>query len=148
MNMTSGEDPHRYDDILHLTRPRSFKHPPMAAADRAAQFGAFAALTGHEEAIEETARLTEEFVELGEEEKKDLDDKIKYIQRMLPENVEAQITHFIPDERKEGGRYVCRNYVIRKIDDYFGKIFTQEDVTIYYRYLSRIVIDGYNPQDL
>ena len=59
----------KYDDIIHLPRPVSRKHPPMAMADRAAQFSPFAALTGHGEAVKETARLTGMRVELDEYEK-------------------------------------------------------------------------------
>ncbi len=54
------KDPHRYDDIIQLKRPVSRKHPPMPVADRAAQFAPFAALTGHGQAIRDTARRAEE----------------------------------------------------------------------------------------
>ena len=59
----------KYSDIIHLPHPISEKHPRMPMLDRAAQFSPFAALTGYEEAIYETGRLTEEKTELGEEEK-------------------------------------------------------------------------------
>ena len=45
---------HKYDDIINLPHHVSKKHPQMSLLDRAAQFSPFAALTGHEEAIEET----------------------------------------------------------------------------------------------
>ncbi len=54
------KETHDYDDILHLPRPVSKKHPPMSMVDRAAQFSPFAALTGYEDAIQDTARLTEQ----------------------------------------------------------------------------------------
>ena len=53
-------DEHRYDDIIDLPHHTSKKHPRMPLLDRAAQFAPFAALTGHEAAIKETARLTED----------------------------------------------------------------------------------------
>ena len=55
-----------YDDIIHLPHHRSKNRPPMSMHDRAAQFAPFAALTGHDAAIRETARRTEEWTELTE----------------------------------------------------------------------------------
>ena len=63
--MTESEE--KYGDILNLPHHRSKVHPQMSIYDRAAQFSPFAALTGHEAAIKETARLTEEQVELDED---------------------------------------------------------------------------------
>lgn len=53
----------RYDDILFLPHPTSKKHPRMSAQERAAQFSPFAALSGYEDAVRETARLAEERME-------------------------------------------------------------------------------------
>ena len=64
---------HKYDDIIDLPHHVSPRHPQMPLSDRAAQFSPFAALTGHEAAIRETARLTDTFVELGEERKQELE---------------------------------------------------------------------------
>ena len=57
------KEEHKYDDIIHLSRPVSAKHPPMVAIDRAAQFSPFAALTGYEKALEETKELSIDRVE-------------------------------------------------------------------------------------
>ena len=59
----------RYDDIRHLTRPQYPEFPPMPLSDRAVQFSPFAALTGYEDAVEETVRLTESRFEMTEEKK-------------------------------------------------------------------------------
>jgi hypothetical protein len=61
MNASSGDE-HRYDDILYLPHHVSPTRPRMPRSDRAAQFAPFAALTGYETIIEETARLAEEEV--------------------------------------------------------------------------------------
>lgn len=60
---TQGEH-HKYDDIIDLPHHVSARHPRMALLDRAAQFSPFAALTGHDAAIRETARLAESRMEM------------------------------------------------------------------------------------
>lgn len=49
------KDVHKYDDMMEMPHHRSAGRPHMSLQDRAAQFAPFAALTGYEEAIEETA---------------------------------------------------------------------------------------------
>ena len=65
-----------YEDIMHLPHPISQKHPQMSMHARAAQFGSFAALHGHEEAIAETGRLTDQKIELDGDEREKLDQKL------------------------------------------------------------------------
>ena len=83
-----------YDDIINLKRPVS-KHPKMSLYQRSAQFAPFAALTGYEGQVKETARLTDKKIELDEEVKVMLDMKIQVIQEMLSNNPELEITYFI-----------------------------------------------------
>lgn len=59
-----------YNDIINLPHHVSSKRPQMPMIDRAAQFSPFAALTGYDDAISETGRLTDEKIDLSEEEKK------------------------------------------------------------------------------
>ena len=105
----------RYDDIIGLEHPVSRKHKPMAVANRAAQFAPFAALTGYDDAIDEAARLTERKREIGDCERLELDIKL----RILLENVKSRpwvrITHFVQDERKEGGRYIVSEGKLKKL---------------------------------
>lgn len=56
----------KYDDIINLPHHVSKRHPQMPLLNRAAQFAPFAALTGYQESIEETARLVEEKIEREE----------------------------------------------------------------------------------
>ena len=111
-------DDHRYDDMLHTPRHVSTVHRPMTQADRAAQFSPFAALTGYDAAIAETARLTDTFAELSEDAKAVLNEKFL----MLMENISAQpeitVTYFREDERKSGGAYQTVTDSLRKIDTY------------------------------
>lgn len=106
----------QYDDILYLPHPVSAAHPPMPVAERAAQFSPFAALTGYEDAIEETERMTQERPELTEEEKAALDEKLRALLADAGGPPQAKITLFVPDERKEGGAYVTYTGTVRKVD--------------------------------
>ena len=108
----------KYDDIINLPHPTSQKRPRMSVQDRAAQFSLFAALTGYDAAIRETARLTEERIELNEYEQAVLDQRITLLQEHLKDLPEVTITYFQPDERKEGGKYRSLTGVVKKIDPY------------------------------
>lgn len=102
-----------YDDIINLPHPTSATHPRMSMIDRAAQFSPFAALAGHGAAIEETARLTDQRVELTEDEKAVLDEKLRLL---LETGGEGTFISFLPDERKDGGIYVTTVGTVKKID--------------------------------
>ncbi|WFA08040.1 hypothetical protein [Tissierella sp. Yu-01] len=107
-----------YDDIIHLPNHVSTKRPHMAAINRAAQFSPFAALTGHDAAIKETARRTDERVELDEYMRETLNQKLQIIADQLKEHPEITITYFQPDDKKDGGAYVTATGIAKKIDEY------------------------------
>lgn len=111
---------HKYDDIIHLPHHVSAVHPPMPVNERAAQFSPFAALTGYEAAIRETARLTEGKILLDEYEKEALNDRLLMIEAVEGNRPEVTILYFRPDERKEGGAYVSASGFVKKIDRYKG----------------------------
>ena len=115
----------KYDDIIDLPHHVSTKHPQMSMMERAAQFSPFAALTGHEDAIEETARVTVERIVLDEQAKENISLNL---QRMLEGNVEGIITYFIPDTRKDGGRYATLTGCAIKIDE-VKNLLTMKDGT-------------------
>lgn len=106
----------KYDDIIDLPRPKS-AHEPMPMGDRAAQFSPFAALTGYEDAIDETARLTDARVELGESAVEELERKLTDLAAHISERPEISVTYFVPDARKEGGAYVTRTGKLKRIDE-------------------------------
>ena len=108
-----------YDDIINLPHPTSARHPRMPIADRAAIFSPFAALVGHGAAIEETARLTDQRIELTEEEKALLDEKLRLL---VETGGVGAFTWFLPDERKDGGAYVTNLGTVKKIDPLEGRI--------------------------
>ena len=106
----------KYDDIINLPHHVSKKHSQMPIADRAAQFAPFAALTGYEEQVKETARLTEKKIEIDDGLKEILGNKLIYIQENLNIKSELIFTYFILDSRKSGGRYVEKKGIVKKID--------------------------------
>ena len=108
----------KYDDIINLPHHTSPKRPRMSMIDRAAQFSPFAALTGYDAAVKETARLTDRRIELDEYSKAALDERLQLIQEHLKEYPEVTITYFQPDERKDGGAYLSVTGSVKKIDTY------------------------------
>ena len=116
--MSNSTNTHKYDDIINLPHHTSPTKPRMAMIDRAAQFSPFAALTGYDAAVKETARLTENRIELDEYEKSALNDRLQIVQERLSDTPEISITYFVPDERKSGGVYCKETGVIKKIDYY------------------------------
>lgn len=119
LGMTAAE---KYADIIDLPHPVSKKRPQMPLYDRAAQFSPFAALTGHGAAIQETARWTEQERELDEEIKRRLDEKLQLLVTQLSSHPTASITYFVPDEKKQGGAYITRRDIVKKIDFYKREI--------------------------
>ena len=98
----------------------------MSMLDRAAQFSPFAALTGYDAAVKETARLTDRRIELDEYSKVALDERLRMIYDHIKENPEITITYFQPDERKAGGAYLSVTGSIKKIDNYERCVIMQD----------------------
>lgn len=119
-----------YDDIINLPHHVSRKHPQMSIHDRAAQFAPFAALTGHGEAIAETARLTDRKIELDDYEKMKLDEKLLILQEHIMEMPEISVTYFCPDEKKEGGKYVTVTKALRKINEMERTLLMEDGMQI------------------
>ena len=109
---------HKYDDILNMPHHVSSTRPHMSMHDRAAQFSPFAALVGYDDAVKETARLTDEKQELTADKIADLNQKIAFLTEHADERPEITIEYFIPDEKKAGGMYVTLSGNFRRIDEY------------------------------
>ncbi len=118
-----------YDDIIHLPHHVSTRHPQMSLYSRAAQFAPFAAMTGHDDAIEETARLTDTQRELTQGERDVLNRKMSYLLHTDSSPV-VEITYFQPDKRKAGGAYRTVSGTIKKVDDIGGKIVLTDGTAI------------------
>ena len=118
----------KYDDILHLPHPTSAKHPRMPVSERAAIFSPFAALSGHAGAIAETARLTDQRIDLDEDTRAELDRRQAVLLEHIAEQPEVTVTWFQPDERKDGGAYVTVTGRLKRIDP-VERVMTLQDGT-------------------
>ena len=128
-----------YDDIINLSHHVSKKHPPMSKEIRAAQFAPFAALTGYDDQVKETARLTNERKELAEGLKLVINEKIKKIQAEINLKPEIEVTYFIPDLKKQGGKYVTVKGNVKKVDEYKQLIIFEDKREIQVQEIIEIV---------
>lgn len=115
-------DINKYDDIINLEHHVSKVHKQMSLENRSAQFAPFAALTGYEDEVKETARITEDRIELDEEQKIIINEKLNIIESQIATNPEISITYFVPDTKKEGGSYQTKTEKVKKIDNYNNEI--------------------------
>lgn len=108
----------KYENIINKPHHVSKVHPQISLYARSAQFAPFAALTGYEDAVKETARETQEELEIDDELKSILDAKLQMLIEIKESNPEISITYFVKDEKKSGGKYVTITGIIKKIDLY------------------------------
>jgi hypothetical protein len=94
-----------YDDIINLPHHVSSNHAPMSLDQRAAQFAPFAALTGYDEEIEETARFVDEKLPLDDDRLDKLNKGLQYLDEHQSEKPLVTVTHFVADKQKSGGTY-------------------------------------------
>lgn len=127
-----------YEDILYLPHHVSKKRAPMSMIDRAAQFAPFAALTGHDALIRETARLTDRPMELTESARAELDGML----RSLREGMTVLVTCFVPDQRKEGGAYVQRSGTVRKVDAYGQSLIFTDGTDVPFQFIAELEVIG------
>lgn len=124
------KDNQTYADILYLPHHVSKTRPQMPMSDRAAQFSPFAALTGYDDAIQETGRLTEQKIELDDEALQELNERFNILQEHLCEQPEVRFTYFKLDARKDGGAYLTVSGVVRKIKLYEREILLHDGTII------------------
>jgi hypothetical protein len=111
-----------YADIIHLPHHVSRTRPQMHIVDRAAQFAPFAAVVGHEHAVKEAARTTDQRKELDEMEKSMIDDQLREIEVQLPNRFDVKVSYFEPDEFKDGGNYIVKVGKVKKFDRYLREV--------------------------
>ena len=116
----------KYDDIINLPHHTSTKHPRMTRTARAAQFAPFAALTGLDDEMEETARLTDKKITLDEEQKQVINRELLFIKNNPQRDIPVIITFFKSDGRKDGGAYIEKEVRIKKIDEINRKLILSD----------------------
>ena len=121
---------HLYDDIINMPNHVSDRHPQMPMIDRAAQFSPFAALTGYDAAIVETARLTEEKRELSEDQKQVINEKLRQLQSRLKTNPVTTVVYYQADRLKTGGSYEAITGTAKKVDGYLGVLEMSNGIVI------------------
>lgn len=131
-------DEHKYDDIINLEHHVSTKHSKMSLENRSAQFAPFSALTGYEEAVTEEARITESRIDIDEEAKIEVNEKLNYIIKHLDKNIIVSVTYFEKDKKKQGGSYKTIKGIIKKIDDFRKTIEMQTGEIIKIEELKKI----------
>ena len=120
------KETHKYDDIIHLPHHTSPRRAGMSMTDRAAQFSPFSALTGYEDVIGETGRLTDPATELTESSEQELNEKIKILAEHCAVRPTITVTFFAPDPRKNGGSYVTVTGRLKRVDVY-GQVLRLTD---------------------
>ena len=129
-SMINRKEMYKYQDMIDLPHHVSRTHPPMPIQDRAAQFAPFAALSGHYEAVRETARLTEVRTELDEGIREELNRELRRIQEQIGSGDAVSFTYFVPDPKKSGGAYVTVTGCVKKIKEYERAILLEDGTEI------------------
>ena len=137
----------RYEDMLDLPRPVSKNRKHMSNADRAAQFSPFSALTGYEELIEETGRLTEERRELSEAEQEALDRRLCILQEVQNEGTAVSVVFFEEDEYKEGGHYTVYTGILKQVNTEEQYLKMADGKRIRFMDLQQIESDVFEEED-
>ena len=119
-----------YEDIINLERPKS-NHSHLSVESRAAQFAPFAALVGYDSAIKETARITDKRIEIDDELKVIISNKLNYLNDHIKDNNKVIITYFIKDEKKSGVNYIHKTGIIKIINPVESKIKFTDNSTVY-----------------
>lgn len=134
----------KYDDIINLPHHELTTRQRMPTANRAASFSPFAALTGYDDAVKETARLTSERIEIDDGAKETLNDKLRIAVEQAGEQPEVSITYFLPDKKKSGGAYITAKAVIKRVDEYERLVVLTDKSTIPIDDIYEIEGDIYN----
>ena len=120
-----------YLDIINLEHYEPRFHERMSRYNRASQFASFAALKGFDELVEETARITERKIEISEEEKNILNVKLNYIEKNIFDSPKINVTYFLKDKTKDGGKYITISKNIKSINK----------IDRYIKFLDNTIID-------
>jgi hypothetical protein len=143
--MASGKK--EYSDIFDRPHHVSSKRPQMSRSNRAAQFSPFAALTGYDSLVAESARVTDQKVKLSDEEYEVLNKRLNYLQDHLSELPIIQVLYFEPDKKKSGGSYVEFSGTIRRVRQHEGLLLTTTSIEIPFESIAELSGDFFAPLD-
>lgn len=132
---------HKYDDIINLPHHISKKHPQMSLYQRSAQFAPFAALTGYADSIYETSRITSDRIELDEDIKKTINERLQILKNEINNKPIATFTYFVPDLKKNGGEYKTITDEVSRIDEYKKIIILRDKTEIPIYEIIEIMLD-------
>ena len=119
-----------YEDMMLLSRPALPHRRRMSMTDRAAQFSPFAALVGYDDVLEETSRLTQQRIELDENEKYLLDIRNEKLRQHLGQLPQVTVTYFCPDEQKDGGCYVTVTGRLKNVAPHLDTMYLSDGTVI------------------
>ena len=139
---------HKYGDIINLPHHVSVSRPQMPVSDRAAQFSPFAALTGYDAAVKETARLTDARIDIDENRKSVLNEKLRMLSEQAGTFPEITVTYFVPDEKKEGGAYVNVTGCVKKADSYAHTVVMADGTVISIEQIYEITGEMFRDMDI
>ncbi len=131
----------QYDDIIHLPHYEPKHHPRMPMWNRAAQFAPFAALTGYDAAIQESGRLTDEWIEKGDFGNDILNHKMEELLSKASEHPAVTIEYFVPDSHKSGGSYQTYTGTLKRFDDYEKALVFTDGKTIELSMITKIRLE-------
>lgn len=131
-----------YSDIIHLPHHQSKRHPQMSVEERAVQFAPFAALTGYGSAISEAARLTDEQVQLEDDDNNRLNRLMGQIADCISGQPCVTVVYFKPDSRKQGGSYETITEKLKRIDDNERQLVMADGKTIPFGLIIDLSVDN------
>lgn len=132
-----------YADIINLKRPSS-NHNHLSIESRASQFSPFAALTGYDNEVKETARITDKRIDIDDGLREMLNAKLNYLNYHIKESPNISITYFVKDHKKEGGKYLTKQGIIKRIDTVNEIIKFNDNMTISMNDIINITGDIFN----
>ena len=133
----------KYEDMLYLEPPVSKIHRKMSISERAAQFMPFAALTGYEDLIRESSRITQRRIELSETEIDELKNNLEILHEHEKEKPMIKVMYFLHDLKKNGGSYQTVEKQLHRIDDIEKKIILKDRTTIQFDDIISVEYEGF-----
>jgi len=133
----------KYEDMLYLEPPVSKIHRKMSISERAPQFMPFAALTGYEDLIRESSRMTQRRIELSETEIEELKNKLEFLHVHEKEKPLIKVMYFLQDLKKNGGSYQTVEKQLHRIDDIEKKVIFKDRTTIQFDDIILVEYEGF-----